>query len=183
MSRCWETKLSLFFQPCAIRQRGRHRYLVVIFSFALAHVHHSKSSHPWYPHIWINYGVLFVFMSLTKSLPVVARTEVLQRNIPEDWSVKDRTSCKENLHLGCEDDIVIMMQMEGAKYIITWGPTGAKGRPNRAGMGLGSLTLMIRSTVWLWSNDGQPGSSPRKHHRQSLMTPLGQPIVKVGSKP
>jgi hypothetical protein len=21
-------------------------------SFALAHVHHSKSSHPWYPHIW-----------------------------------------------------------------------------------------------------------------------------------
>jgi hypothetical protein len=33
MSRCWETKLSLFFQPCAIRQRGRHRCLIVIFSF------------------------------------------------------------------------------------------------------------------------------------------------------
>jgi hypothetical protein len=72
-----------------------------------------------------------------KSLPMVARTEVLSRNIPEDWSVKDRTSCKENLHLGREDDIVKMMQMEGAKCIITWGPTGAKGRPNRAGMGLG----------------------------------------------
>jgi hypothetical protein len=28
--------------------------------------------------------VLFVFMSLMKSLPMVARTEVLQRNIPED---------------------------------------------------------------------------------------------------
>jgi hypothetical protein len=27
---------------------------------------------------------LFVFMSLMKSLPMVARTEVLQRNIPED---------------------------------------------------------------------------------------------------
>jgi hypothetical protein len=33
MSRCWETKLSLFFQPCAIRQRGRHRCLVVIIFF------------------------------------------------------------------------------------------------------------------------------------------------------
>jgi hypothetical protein len=31
-----------------------------------------------------NYGVLFVFMSLMKSLPMVARTEVLQRNTPED---------------------------------------------------------------------------------------------------
>jgi hypothetical protein len=30
------------------------------------------------------YGVLFVFMSLMKSFPMVARTEVLQRNIPED---------------------------------------------------------------------------------------------------
>jgi hypothetical protein len=54
MSRCWETKHSLFFQPCAIRQRGCHRCLAVIFSFALAQVHHSKSSHPWYPYIWIN---------------------------------------------------------------------------------------------------------------------------------
>jgi hypothetical protein len=27
------TKLSLFFQPCAIRQRGRHRCLVVIIFF------------------------------------------------------------------------------------------------------------------------------------------------------
>jgi hypothetical protein len=31
-----------------------------------------------------NYGVLFVFMSLIKSLPMVARTKVLRRNIPED---------------------------------------------------------------------------------------------------
>jgi hypothetical protein len=29
------------------------------------------------------------------------------------------------------------MQMEGVKCIITWGPTGAKGRPSRAEMGLG----------------------------------------------
>jgi hypothetical protein len=54
-----------------------------------------------------------------KSLPMVARTEVLQRNIPEDLSVKDRTSCKENPHLGREDDIVKMVQVEGAKCINT----------------------------------------------------------------
>jgi hypothetical protein len=54
-----------------------------------------------------------------KSLSKVARTEVLQRNIPEDCSVKDRTSFKENLHLGCEDDIVKMVQVEGKKCINT----------------------------------------------------------------
>jgi hypothetical protein len=64
-----------------------------------------------------NYRVLFVFMSLMKSLPMVARTGVLQRNIPEDLSIKDRTSCKENLHLGCEDDIVKIVQVEGVKCI------------------------------------------------------------------
>jgi hypothetical protein len=52
-----------------------------------------------------------------KSLPMVARTEVLQRNIPEDCSVKDWTSCKENLHLGRQDDIDKIMQVEGAKCI------------------------------------------------------------------
>jgi hypothetical protein len=30
------------------------------------------------------YGVLFVFMSLMKSLPMMARTEVLRRNTPGD---------------------------------------------------------------------------------------------------
>jgi hypothetical protein len=59
------------------------------------------------------------------------------RNTPGDWSVKDRTSCKENLHLGREDDIVKIMQVEGEEYIITWGPTGVKGRPNRAEVGPG----------------------------------------------
>jgi hypothetical protein len=78
-----------------------------------------------------------MFMRLMKSLPMVAKTDVLRRNTPGDWSVKDRTSCVENLHLGREDDIVKIIQVEGAKCIITWGPTGAKGRPNRAEMGLG----------------------------------------------
>jgi hypothetical protein len=68
---------------------------------------------------------------------MVARTEVLRRNTPGDWSVKDRTSCAENLHLGREDDFVKIMHVEGAKCIITWRPTGAKGRPNRAEMSLG----------------------------------------------
>jgi hypothetical protein len=54
-----------------------------------------------------------------KSLPMVARTEVLQRNIPEDSSVKDWTSCKENHHLGREDDNLKIVQVEGAKCIIT----------------------------------------------------------------
>jgi hypothetical protein len=53
----------------------------------------------------------------------------LKRERPNSWT--------ENLHLGREDGIVKIMQMEGAKCIITWGPTGAKGRPNRVGMGLG----------------------------------------------
>jgi hypothetical protein len=30
------------------------------------------------------YGVLFMFMSLMKSLPMVARTEVLRKNTPAD---------------------------------------------------------------------------------------------------
>jgi hypothetical protein len=76
-------------------------------------------------------------MSLMKSLPMVARTEVLRRNTPGDWSVKDGTSCMENLHLGREYDIIKIMQVEGAKCIITWGPTGAKVWPNRAEIGLG----------------------------------------------
>jgi hypothetical protein len=76
-------------------------------------------------------------MSWMKSLPMVARTKVLRRNTPGDWSVKDRTSCKENLYLGREDDIVKIVQVEGAKCINAWGPTGAKGRPNRVEVGLG----------------------------------------------
>jgi hypothetical protein len=60
-----------------------------------------------------------MFMSLMKSLPMVARTEVLRRNTPGDRSVKDRTSCTENVHLGRQDDIVKIMQIEGAMCIIT----------------------------------------------------------------
>jgi hypothetical protein len=92
-----------------------------------------------------------MFMSLMKSLPMVPRTEVLQRSTPGDWSVKDRTSCAENLHLGREDDIVKIMQVEGAKCIITWGPTGAKGRPNRAEMGLGRSAQAGRASPPRWS--------------------------------
>jgi hypothetical protein len=132
-----------------------------------------------------NYGVLFVFMSLMKSLPMVARTEVLQRNIPEDWSVKDRTSGTENLHLGCEDDIVKIMQIEGAKYIITWGPTGAKGRPSRAGMGLGRSALAGRpgpllASIWppFLAPEGSSTLSPWRHHhsqRRDPFAPRGYP--------
>jgi hypothetical protein len=39
------------------------------------------------------------------------------RNTPGNWSVKDRTSYAKNLHLGREDDIVKIMQVEGAKCI------------------------------------------------------------------
>jgi hypothetical protein len=99
-------------------------------------------------------------MSLMKSLPMVARTELLWRNILEDWSVKDRTSCKENHHLGHEDDIVKIVQMEGAKCINIWGPTGAKGRPSRAGMGLGRpawpTSRIGSASLFLHPKDLQP---------------------------
>jgi hypothetical protein len=87
-----------------------------------------------------NWGVPFVFESMMKSLPKVARIEVLQRNILEDWSVKDWTSCEKTLHLGHEYDIVKMVQLEGAKCKLSRGPTCVKGRPNRAKMGLGRST-------------------------------------------
>jgi hypothetical protein len=38
---------------------------------------------------------------------------------PRGLKRKSRTSCAENLHLGREDDIVKIMQVEGAKCIIT----------------------------------------------------------------
>jgi hypothetical protein len=59
------------------------------------------------------------------------------RNTPGDLSVKDRTSCEENLHLGREDNSIKIMQVEGTKYISARGPTEQKGRPNRAELGLG----------------------------------------------
>jgi hypothetical protein len=65
--------------------------------------------------------------------------------------VKDQTSCEKTLHLRREDDIVKMVQMEGAKCIMTRGPTCVKGRPNQVKMGLG------RS-----AQAAQPGPSPRR---------------------
>jgi hypothetical protein len=68
---------------------------------------------------------------------------------PRGLKCKDRTSCKENLHLGRMNDIVKIVQMEGEKCRHTRGPTGAKGRPSRVGMGLG------------WSAQaGRPGPLP-----------------------
>jgi hypothetical protein len=34
------------------------------------------------------------------------------------------------------------------------------------------LTLIVGQPHWQWSNHGQPGSSPRKTHQPTLMTPL-----------
>jgi hypothetical protein len=122
-------------------------------------------------------------MSLMKSLPMVARTKVLRRNTPGDWSVKDRTSCAENLHLGHEDDIVKIMQVEGAKCIITWGPTWAKGRPNQAEMGLGRSAQAGRPST-LRGSFGPPflapeGSSTLKPWRRRHLTG-GEPFAPGG---
>jgi hypothetical protein len=100
-----------------------------------------------------------MFMSLTKSLPMVARTEVLRRNTPGDWSIKDRTSCAENLHLGREDHIIKIMQVEGAKCIITWGPTGVKG--DRTGL------------KWAWA--GRPRPAGPAHFGGRLGPPFHAP--------
>jgi hypothetical protein len=82
------------------------------------------------------WGVPFVFKCMMKSLPKVARTEVLQRNIPKDWCIKDRTLCEKTLYLVREDDIAKMMQLKGVKCKMSKGPAGAKGRPNWVGMDL-----------------------------------------------
>jgi hypothetical protein len=123
-----------------------------------------------------------------KSLPMVARTEVLQRNIPEDWSVKDRTSCKKNIHLGHEDYIIKIVQMEEAHCINTWGPTGAKGWPNRASTGLGLSAQAfrpgpLRGSVlppFLAPEGPSTLSSWRRRHSQDkeLFTPRGHPQVR-----
>jgi predicted FMN-binding regulatory protein PaiB len=64
-----------------------------------------------------------------RSLVRVHELDEITSNGGEDRSVtkehprglkrKDRTSCTENLHLGREDDIVKMVQVDGAKCIIT----------------------------------------------------------------
>jgi hypothetical protein len=100
-------------------------------------------------------------MSLMKSLPKVARTEVLQRNIPEDWSVKDWTSCKENLHLGRKDDIIKIVQVEGAKCINTWRPNWA-GRPKPAGL----AHLGVSSAPFSCTRRSFNLSLWRRHHSQ-----------------
>jgi hypothetical protein len=50
--------------------------------------------------------------------------------------------------------------------------------------------LIVGQICWQWSNHGQPGSSPRKPHQPTLMTPLiklthmcGQALVKSTVKP
>jgi hypothetical protein len=52
------------------------------------------------------------------------------------------------------------------------------------------LTLIVGQPCWHWSNHGQPGSSPRKTHQPTLITPLikwthmcGQTMVKPWSNP
>jgi hypothetical protein len=92
-----------------------------------------------------------MFKCMMKSLPKVARTEVLQRNNPEDRSIKDQISCEKTLNLGRVDDIAKMMQMKGAKWKMSRRPTCAKGQPDRAEMGLGRL-----------AQAGQPGPSRRQ---------------------
>jgi hypothetical protein len=90
-----------------------------------------------------------------------------------------------NLHLGREDDIVKIVQVEGAKCIITWGPTGAKGRPNQAGMGLGRSAQAGRPGPLLWlvrppflAPEGFSTLKPwgRRHsQRREPFTPGGYP--------
>jgi hypothetical protein len=127
-------------------------------------------------------------MSLMKSLPMVERTEVLHRNTPGDWSVKDRTLCTENLHIGREDDLVKIMQVEGEKCINAWRPTGAKGRPNRAEVGLGRSAQAGRPGP-LPTSVGPPFLAPegfstlkpwRRRHsqRREPFAPGGHPQVR-----
>jgi hypothetical protein len=91
---------------------------------------------------------------------------VRRRNTPGDWSVKDRTSCTKNLHLGREDDIIKIMQMEGTKCIITWGPR------ERRGYGTGS--------GWAWAGWSKPASLAHSGGRfdPSFLAPEGSSTQK-----
>jgi hypothetical protein len=124
-------------------------------------------------------------MSLMRSLLMVERTEVLQRKTPEDRSVKDRASCKENLYLGREDDIVKIAQMEGGKvhkYMRTHGSEGVT-EPGRDGPGSVGPSQSAWPTSgafdppFLASEDPSTQSSWRRHHSEDRQpfTPRGHP--------
>jgi hypothetical protein len=73
----------------------------------------------------------------------VARSEVLQRNIPKDWSIKDWTSCKKTLYLERKDDVAKMMQVKWAKCKMARGPTRVR-RDDRTGL------------KWAWASRPRP---------------------------
>jgi hypothetical protein len=73
----------------------------------------------------------------------VARTKVLQRNIPEDYSVKTELHARRPPILDVKM-IAKMMQLKGSKCKMARGPTWRKGRPNRAEVGMGRSAQATR---------------------------------------
>jgi hypothetical protein len=91
---------------------------------------------------------------MMKSLPKVAMAEVLQRNIPTDWNVKDRTSCEKTLYLGREDDVAEMMQLKGGKVQNVkraYESEGATG-PSRPAWLIPEAVRSPVSWAWRWCN-------------------------------
>jgi hypothetical protein len=56
---------------------------------------------------------------LDEITPKGGKDQSVTKEHPRGLKRKDRIACKENLHFGREDDIVKMVQVEGAKCINT----------------------------------------------------------------
>jgi hypothetical protein len=56
---------------------------------------------------------------LDEITPKGGKDRSVTKEHPRGFKLKNRTSCKENLHLGREDDIVKMVQVDGAKCMNT----------------------------------------------------------------
>jgi hypothetical protein len=59
--------------------------------------------------------------------PKGSKDQSVTKEHPRGFKCKRPNFVREDLHLGREDDIVKIMQVEGAKCIKARGPTGAKG--------------------------------------------------------
>jgi hypothetical protein len=125
----------------------------------------------------------FIARSLMNDVEVV-------RNAPCTFCsirILDIGKCKRR----CPSPFVTLVMMEGIALILFLN-LGMRFRLRGVGCDAPGfyLTLMVGQNCWQWSNHGQPGSSPQKPHRPTLMTHLsksthtcGQTFVKDTVKP
>jgi hypothetical protein len=107
-------------------------------------------------------------MSLMKSLPMVARTKVLQRNTPGDWSVKDQTSCTDNLHTNGRGKVHNHVRTHGSEGATEPGQNGpgpvGLGRPAQPTSGVGSSPPFLAPEGSSTLNPGGTAFRRRESH-------------------